>query len=211
MIGELNAIIMLESESFFNILALFIDMNIIVRKFRTLVLNPVGVYRKYKARLKGKLIKLMGGIPPIYGEDYDRHWNYASFKNKVILDLGADYGSTAYYFLRKGASKVVAVEGDSELASKLRLNFQNDNRVIPIEDFIDDPKKIEALISKHHHDLVKVDIEGAERHILNVSNFMNAKEWLIETHSKEIHDLLSKFFTKHSFQIRSIDYEDDLR
>lgn len=97
-----------------------------------------------------------------------------AFYNKICAR--ADYGSTAYYFLRKGASKVVAVEGDSELASKLRLNFQNDNRVIPIEDFIDDPKKIEALISKHHPDLVKADIEGAERHILNVSNFMNAKD-----------------------------------
>ena len=186
-------------------------MNVIIRKFHTLLSNPVGVYRKYKGKLKSKLVKLIGGIPPIYEEDYDRHWNYTSFKNKVVLDLGADYGSTAYYFLRRGASKVIAVEGDPKLASKLRLNFQNDERVIPIEKFIDSPKKIEMLISQYNPDLVKVDIEGAERYILNMANFAQVKEWLIETHSKDVHDILSKFLIDHAFQIRSIDYEGDIR
>jgi GT2 family glycosyltransferase len=37
-------------------------------------------------------------IPP-YFENYDYHWGFASFRNKTVLDIGDDYGSTASYFL----------------------------------------------------------------------------------------------------------------
>lgn len=184
---------------------------VIVKKFRTLFLNPVGAYHKYKGKMKARFVELVGGIPPIYGEDYDKHWNFTSFKNKTILDLGADYGSTAYYFLRKKASKVIAVEGDPQLASKLRLYFQNGDEVVTIEDFIDSPKKIEKLIFEYHPNLVKVDIEGSEKYLLEIDNVEQVNEWLIEAHSDEIYQALSKFLVGHSFYVRSFNYVDNLK
>jgi predicted RNA methylase len=181
------------------------------KKLNNLFSNPIEVYHRYSGRLKAKIIRLMGGIPPIYNEDYNKHWNFTSFKDKVILDLGADYGSTAYYFLRKGANKVIAVEGNSELAAKMKLNFKNDDRVIAIHEFIDSSSKIENLISVHHPDLIKVDIEGSEMCILDMDNVGQVNEWLIETHSNEIYNALSRFLTKEGFSIRSIDYAENLR
>jgi len=162
--------------------------------------------------LKAKITKLLGGIPPIYNEDYNDHWNFTSFENKVVLDLGADYGSTAYYFLRNGAIKVIAVEGDQQLAEKLRRNFQNDKRVICIHGFINETKQISDLILQHHPNLVKVDIEGNEKLILNLSNEdLKRVEWLIEAHSDEIYESLKRFFLNNQFKVRSFQYIDNLK
>jgi hypothetical protein len=183
---------------------------IVSKKAKTLFSDPLAVYRKYKGKLKSEIVRLRGGIPPIYGEDYDRHWNFTSFKDKVVLDLGADYGSTAYYFLRKGANKVIAVEGDLELVAKMKLNFKNDDdRVIAIHEFIDSSSKIENLISSYHPDLVKVDIEGYEKLLTNI-DVTKVKEWLIEAHSKELYLMLVKFYLKHGFSIRSFPYINNL-
>ena len=177
-----------------------------IAKLHTLFSNPLGVYERYKGKLKRVIVKLKKGIPPIYGEDYDQHWNFTTFKNKVILDLGADYGSTAYYFLRKGASKVVAVEGDTVLASKLKTNSKKFDKIVPIETFIDSSEKIEKLISHYHPDLVKVDIEGYEKLLLNVYNIANVNEWLIEAHTEQLYDSIVKFFLAHGFSTRSFLY-----
>jgi precorrin-6B methylase 2 len=176
-------------------------MNRLIKKINTLRTNPIGVYNKYKVKF---IIELKGGISPIpiYDTDYDRHWNFTTFKNKAVLDLGADYGSTAYYFLQKGAIKVIAVEGDPQLASKLKENCQRFKKIVPVETFIDSSEKIEKLISDYHPDLVKVDIEGYEKLLLNVHNIAKVKEWLIEPHSNEIYERLKEFFVSNEFNVR---------
>ncbi|MBX5326733.1 MAG: hypothetical protein ACQXXH_06170 [Candidatus Bathyarchaeia archaeon] len=184
---------------------------VFVRKWRTLFLDPVGVYYKYKQKLKSKFIKLFGGIPPIYDEDYEGHWNFTSFENKIILDLGADYGSTAFYFLRKGVNKVIAVEGDTRLASKLKLYFQNNEKVVALEEFVDSSKKIETLISKYCPNLIKVDIEGAEKYILGITNAERVNEWLIEAHSNEIHKALATFLVGHGFNVKSFAHANNFK
>jgi len=180
---------------------------IISKKAKTLFSNPLGVYEKYSVMVKYKIVRW--GIAPICNESYDKHWNFTSFENKVILDLGADYGSTAYYFLRKGASKVIAVEGNPQLASKLKFNSQKFKKIVPIENFIDSSEKIENLISDYHPDLVKVDIEGYEKLLTNI-DVAKVKEWLIEAHSKELYLALVKFYLKHGFSIRSFPYINNL-
>jgi FkbM family methyltransferase len=121
----------------------------LIRKALTLLRNPRGVYHKYKS----KLVRLFGGIAPIYGEDYDSHWGFTSFKGKVVLDLGADYGSTAHYFLRRGARRVVAVEGDPRLAEELEENFRGDGRVVPIHLFIEKAEQVSFTTPTPHHDI----------------------------------------------------------
>src|SRR3990170_8039302 len=71
------------------------------------------------------------GKPLTYGpENYNVHWKYTSFKGKVILDLGADVGSTAKFFLKNGARRVIAVEGNDKNAYQLFHNYQNNNKVV---------------------------------------------------------------------------------
>jgi precorrin-6B methylase 2 len=146
-----------------------------------------------------------GIIPPIYLEDYDSHWGFTDFKNKVILDLGADYGSTAYYFLQKGAGMVIAVEGNDELFEKLKRNFKDNPKVIPIHMKISRGQQVEELIDKYRPDLVKVDIEGAEIYILN-ADVKKVKEWLIETHTDDVYDALHEFFLKNGFTVKTFYY-----
>lgn len=50
-------------------------------------------------------------IPAIYRENYDVQWGQTNYKDTIVLDFGADVGSTASFFLQKGAKKVVAIEG----------------------------------------------------------------------------------------------------
>jgi hypothetical protein len=183
----------------------------VLKKLHTLFSDPVGVYFKYVGRMETMLIKLKGGVPPIYGENYNRHWGYTTFKNKVVLDLGADYGSTAYYFLGKGAKKVIAVEGDRTRAEKLASNFKKDERVIPITGFIKKAEQIDSLISLYHPDIVKADIEGDERCIPNMKKVEDVREWLIEAHTPQICNMLYNFFKTLDYKVEVYDYLGSLK
>lgn len=132
--------------------------------------------------------------------DYELHWGLRPqiiiYRDKTILDLGADYGSTAEFFLKHGAKKVIAVEGDPKLSKQLIDNYKGSSNVIPISKFIDSPKQIERFILKYKPDIVKVDIEGYEIHLLQVKSkvIQSVKEWMIEYHSDELKDKLVAFF-----------------
>lgn len=139
-------------------------------------------------------------LKPYLGEDYEDHWNFTDFKNKVILDLGADYGSTADWFLSKGATKVVAVESLNfpELAA-----WADGVKVIPVNLLIQTPADYERLITEYHPDVAKIDIEGWERPMLEADPLLigSVKEYMIETHSKELFNLLTSFLTKLGYQV----------
>ena len=132
--------------------------------------------------------------------DYELHWGLRPpiilYGGKTILDLGADYGSTAEFFLSHGVKKVIAIEGDSNLAKQLIRNYKGSSNVIPFFQFIDNPKQIELLILKYKPDIVKVDIEGFESNLLKVKPKVLhlVKEWMIEYHSDDLKDKLINFF-----------------
>jgi hypothetical protein len=123
-------------------------------------------------------------IPPFVGEDYERHWGCFSFRGKVVLDIGADYGSTASFFMKKGARKVIAVESDPSLFAKLVSNFRGSNRVIPVKLEIASPQHFEQLISRYKPEIVKMDCEGCENYLATVNPVIlrRVNEYIIETH-----------------------------
>jgi len=182
------------------------------QKIETLINNPLGVFKKYtKLFMKKISLKLETFRPNLFysfNENYELHWNYTSFKGKVVLDMGADYGTTAEFFLKKGAKKVIAVEGDKYLAGSLLKRCKNSKKVIGIHKFISSKKDIEELIQEYRPDIVKIDVEGNEKYILFVNEKIihSVKEWLIETHSKEIFDELTNFFRKQKYKVKTIDY-----
>ncbi len=134
-------------------------------------------------------------------EDYEVHWNYTSFKDKVILDLGADLGKTTSFFFEKGAKRVIAVECENDrykTFDKLVENYGDDPDVACLHLFIDSGAQISELINIYNPDLVKVDIEGWETKIVDMKPefFLMPKEWLIEAHNGGITKVLVDYITK---------------
>lgn len=188
---------------------------ILAHKINTLFSNPKAVVYKYSRKFKRWLAYIFLGYlpPPHIIDDYNMHWGYTSFVNKTILDLGADYGSTADYFLRRKAQKIIAVEGNASFARQLKNNFRNNDKVVPIELMIKTPSDIAGLICKYKPDIVKVDIEGAEENIINcpddVLNSVN--EWLIECHSHELFQSIKNRFLNLGFKVLRVPYVDYIK
>jgi len=143
---------------------------------------------------------------PIYGEDYEKHWSFLTLEGKSIIDFGADYGSSANYFLKRGAAKVVAVEGSYWLFRILKRNFKNRKDVVCLWRFLKKPSDFEKIIAEYPCDLAKVDVEGAEIYLLNASNLANIKEWMIETHSETTAKKLQHKLVKCGFSIETTMY-----
>lgn len=134
------------------------------------------------------------------GEDfyfYDRTWGKATYTNKVVLDIGADVGSTADYFLQKGASKVIAVEADENYFRGLLENCRRPefSSVEPLLLKVCSPEDIEMLIDTYTPDIVKSDCEGCESVFEGVQNEILRKvpEYIIECHGDNIERLRKKF------------------
>jgi len=99
------------------------------------------------------------------------------------------------------------VEGNEKLAFYLSKVWKKHSKVICIHKQIASSEHIESLIQEYKPDLVKVDIEGAEKHLLKVdrSVIFSVDEWLVETHSKNIFDRLFSFFSS-IYKVKVIPY-----
>jgi len=146
----------------------------------------------------------MNTIKPPFDEDYEKLYGTANYKNKTVLDIGADYGSTAHYFLEKGAKKIIAVEGDTKMFKQLLYNFGHDKRVVPIPLWIDKPLHFGWLIRIYIPDITKIDIEGYEIHLAGVEDsiLQLCEEYIIETHTKQIETILKNKFTKNNYKTK---------
>ena len=158
--------------------------------------RPKYVFMAFLRRLYPNL-----GYTNCHREDCDAHWNYASYKHKVVLDLGADYGSTVRYFLKKRARFIIAVEGNPKLAQLLRKKYQNSEKVRCEELMINSAEDIGKLICNEDIDIAKVDIEGAEKFLLSLPSIASIPTWLIETHNKQVDKLLIAYFQEYGFKV----------
>ena len=117
-------------------------------------------------------------------ENFEKAYGYVPMIGKVILDIGADWGSTPHFFLSKGATKVIAVEGAPSFYKQLVKNFIGDPRVFPILLFLNKKEHFEELLRVHQPDVVKIDCEGCEKYLVDIypEVLRLAKEYVIETH-----------------------------
>lgn len=121
-------------------------------------------------------------ICPVVPEDFSRLWP-AEYRGKVVLDIGADRGSTASYFLRQGAAFVTCVEGNCKLYDELVQNLPSLVNCQAIFKWIRSSKDMAEML-RYGADIVKIDVEGAEKHLLDVN------PWLIQQHPEymvEVH------------------------
>jgi radical SAM superfamily enzyme YgiQ (UPF0313 family) len=175
-------------------------------------LRSLGISRKVRTYLKhpDRAIKkfcwmLLGKVPPLASENYDWHWNYLSFKGKTVLDLGADYGSTADYFLKHGATNIIIVEGNRDYVTKFNRFLGHEPRIKPLWFWIEKAQDIDFLIRQYAPDIVKVDIEGDEQLLLD-ANVGKVPEWLVETHTLKLHREVGKFFMSCGFKVSTVEY-----
>ncbi len=103
-----------------------------------------------------------------HGENYDDHYGFINWNGKVVLDCGADYGSTAKFFFSRGAKKVIAVEFDNQYWDAL-VALSKESEIIPVRKFLATAGDFEDLIDNYDVDIIKVDIEGGETGLLDVS------------------------------------------
>ena len=118
-----------------------------------------------------------------HDENYDLHWGYVDWKDKIVLDCGADYGSTAKFFLDRGAKKVIAVEYDEQYWDAL-IALSEEANIIPVKRFLSTARDFEDLISEYVVDAIKVDVEGGEVGLINLDceYLRRVAEYAIEYH-----------------------------
>ena len=138
--------------------------------------------------------------------NYTRMYGAVDYKDAVVLDVGADEGSTADYFFAMGARKVVASEKEPHQAERLEEKARAENRLVPVGEMVNH-KSFQDWIATYLPHVVKVDIEGGEEYLLRVApdTLSRPRAWLIETHSKRIHALLAALFTHLGYRVRIAD------
>ena len=125
--------------------------------------------------------------PPVGDVPYDKHWSL-NVEGKIVLDIGADIGSTADFFLRRGAKEVIAIEGHRDSYAELEKNAKIIFGIKPVYKLICCYGGFEELFKEYEPDIAKIDCEGMELHLINVNDdiLRSIKEYMIEVHSSLI-------------------------
>lgn len=142
-------------------------------------------------------------LAPYLSEDFNLQYGMIDYNGKIVLDIGADYGSTADYVLSKGAKLVIAVEGSIRYARNLRRNAKILKDVIPVCLWITQPETVAQLIQKHRPDVAKVDCEGCEVHLFNVPDdiFSLIPEYVIETHGDKLFEMMMTKCNRTNYEV----------
>jgi hypothetical protein len=154
-------------------------------------------------------------VKPPFGENYEEIYNKLDFKDKIILEIGADYGSTAFYFFSKGAKRVISVECNKDFYEQLIFNVKTifkENDIIPIFYHIETAKEIENLINTWEPDILHMDcddtITGFEELLPDVNKdiLKKVKCFEIEIHREEAIKPISILFKNIDYSIELINY-----
>ena len=138
-------------------------------------------------------------------KNYEGHLGSVDWKGKKVLDIGADTGTTAEFFLNKGAEFVVAVEGYWHnyrvLKDRVDSGIFGDKVVYNEMMVIRSPYDLIYLITKWDWvDIVKIDIEGSEIYLAYIPDdiIKIPRSYVIDFHSREIeHRLRHKLLTNN--------------
>ena len=117
-----------------------------------------------------------------YYPECERFYSDLDVKDKVVMDVGDDFGTTPMYFLRKGATTVFGFSKDKQYFHNnhyIHYNVDQDPHVLPTA--IQDIKLIKIEMSPPHIAL-KSDCEGCEWDF--TPEFIETfDDWIIAVHN----------------------------
>ena len=149
----------------------------------------------------------------IDNEEYEKVYGYFNYSGSIVLDAGADWGTTAKFFISKGAKKIIAIEQADIHFKNLCENAKRNNKIIPLHlgihlsDFHNNQNSLsitwEKLIFCFEPDFIKADVELAERYLVDVPNklFKKIKGLVIECHGEDIEISLTEKLLRNGFNI----------
>ena len=135
-------------------------------------------HHKY-AKLERKLKPLCKWV-----DFYDYIWSYGSinWKGKVVLDIGADIGSSAMFFLMNGAYYVYLLEKEQLYRTtyeSIKQRYPVLKNSVILKSLNDMPNSIDVL---------KMDCEGCELQLLTEELLNKANEFVVGLHKPQLDD-----------------------
>lgn len=130
----------------------------------------------------------MQAVGNIRNEEPEEHWNFLNVKGKVILDLGcAKFWSsiaTAEWFVKKEALLVIGVDTHD-------IGYRHDNFIMETQT-ISTPEQLSSLISVYTPNIIKCDIEGAEKYFEYLILPENIQQFAVEYHDEKTKAIMEK-------------------
>ena len=118
---------------------------------------------------------------------YDYIWSYGSidWKGKTVLDVGAEVGSSALFFLMNGAKRVLMVENDP----MYNTEYRELKRERIMGGLLDKSQLIDPItVQSRQFDVLKMDCEGCESYMLTEELLRKSKEFVVGLHKPELSD-----------------------
>ena len=115
-----------------------------------------------------------------YLNEYLESYNYINVKGKTVLDIGADVGTSPFYFLTLGAEKVIAYATEQQAIKDKRIEWHN---------------KWNGEYIKA--DVLKIDCEGCEC-MITEDIIEKYREWYIAIHTfSSCFESMRDYLVKH--------------
>jgi hypothetical protein len=133
--------------------------------------------------------------------DLQAMYGAVKYTGATVLDIGADYGTTARWFLDQGAARVVMSEQKPEWLAQLHEFALTESRVLAIDPLT--AENARDILTRFAPEIVKVDCEKCERFFLNVPHniLSGPRAWLIETHTRELLDAFTLLFGRIGYDV----------
>ena len=144
----------------------------------------------FKQRLQHlKYAKLERELKPscIWVDFYDYLWSYGSmdWKGKIVVDIGADIGSSALFFLMNGARQVLMVENNPMYNTEyIKLKRERIMGGLLDRSLLIDP----IMLQSRYFDVLKMDCEGCELWLLTDKLLNKAPEFIVGLHKPQLND-----------------------
>lgn len=116
-----------------------------------------------------------------YYNDCVRFYETLEVKDKIVIDVGCDFGTTPMYFIRKGAIKVIGFSRDKQYFHDYRYKHFNSDLSSVIPSMTEGINVISGLDDRRQF-VLKSDCEGCEWDFTRqfVDSF---EDWIIAVHT----------------------------
>ena len=116
-----------------------------------------------------------------YYSECVQFYDFLDVKDKIVFDVGCDFGTTPMYFIHKGAIKVIGFSKDTQYFQDYRYKHFNVNKdPSPLFNIITEIESIKRSMDKQI--VLKSDCEGCEWNF--TKEFIDSfEDWIIAIHT----------------------------